>query len=148
MIDLEPSEGPAPLLHDTPLVLIVDDDPRTLSALRRTLASEPYAVVTSEHPKLALRWILRRQVSLVVSDRRMPEMTGDRFLCQVRRMSPRTALALLTAFPEGAGPPFVTVLEKPWDDEQLRQTLRGLLKERARVFGGGEDGDAGGGREP
>lgn len=136
MIALKPSEAPAPGLHDTPLVLIVDDDPPTLAALRRTLASEPYAVVTSEHPKLALRWILRRQVSLVISDRRMPEMAGDRFLCQVRRMSPRTALVLLTAYPLAAGPPFVTMLEKPWDDERLRRTLRGLLKDRARVFGG------------
>ena len=144
MIELNPGPAPTPALRDTPLVLIVDDDAATLAALRRTLASEPYAVVTSEHPKMALRWILRREVTLVVSDRRMPEMAGDRFLCQVRRMSPRTALLLLTAYPEaGSGPPFVTLLAKPWDERQLRQTIRDLLKERLQAFGGRGEDDGG-----
>jgi response regulator RpfG family c-di-GMP phosphodiesterase len=117
-------------------ILIVDDDPRTLAALRRALAKEPYEVTTAEEPRIALRWLQNREVSLVISDRRMPDMVGDRFLCQVRRRSPRTALVLLTAYPEAApGPPFVTLLSKPWDDAQLRATVRQLLQEREEAFG-------------
>jgi DNA-binding NtrC family response regulator len=138
VIEAQSSTSRAPELHGTPLVMIVDDDPPTLAALKRALASEPYAVVTSEHPKLALRWLLRRDASLVISDRRMPEMAGDRFLCQVRRMAPRAALVMLTAYPEAApGPPFVTLLAKPWDDATLRKTIRQLLKEREHTFGSG-----------
>ena len=125
-------------------VLIVDDDPRALAALRRALAKEPYEVTTAEEPRIALRWLLQQEVSLVISDRRMPDMIGDRFLCQVRRRSPRTALILLTAYPEAApGPPFVTLLAKPWDDERLRETIRHLLREREDVFGLGPGGGEG-----
>ena len=117
-------------------ILIVDDDSRTLAALRRALAKEPYEVTTAEEPRIALRWLLNQEVSLVISDRRMPEMVGDRFLCQIRRRSPRTALVLLTAYPEAApSPPFVTMLAKPWDDAALRETIRHVLRERDEAFG-------------
>lgn len=120
-----------PELRETHVVMVVDDDANTLNALRRALAPEPYFVVTSEHPKLALGWIPRRDVAVVISDRRMPEMGGDRFLREVRRTSPRSVLLLLTAYPdETAEPPYVTVLSKPWDDRTLRSTLRRLLRER------------------
>lgn len=129
-------------------ILIVDDDPRTLASLRRALAKEPYEVTTAEQPRLALRWLESQEVSLVISDRRMPDLVGDRFLCQIRRRSPRTALLLLTAYPEAApGPPFVTVMAKPWDDEALRATLRHLLKEREETFGP-DPGEGTGGSTP
>jgi DNA-binding NtrC family response regulator len=131
MIDARPPETPPLELLETHVVMVVDDDANTLNALRRALAPEPYFVVTSEHPKLALQWIPRRNVSVVISDRRMPEMGGDRFLREVRRSSPRSILLLLTAYPEEiTEPPYVTVLTKPWDDRSLRKTLRRLLRER------------------
>ena len=130
MIDTR-SETPAPDLLETHVVMVVDDDANTLSALRRALAPEPYFVVTSEHPKLALQWIPRRNVSVVISDRRMPEMFGDSFLREVRQSSPRSILLLLTAYPEEVvEAPYVTVLAKPWDDKTLRKTVRRLLRER------------------
>jgi DNA-binding NtrC family response regulator len=128
MIDTKES---LPELLETHVVMVVDDDANTLSALRRALAPEPYFVVTSEHPKLALQWIPRRDVSVVISDRRMPEMLGDRFLSEVRKTSPRSILLLLTAYPEEVlESPYVTVLSKPWDDRTLRKTVRRLLRER------------------
>jgi DNA-binding NtrC family response regulator len=143
MIDGRPPETPAPDLLETHVVMVVDDDTNTLSALRRALSPEPYFVVTSEHPKLALQWIPRRNVSVVISDRRMPEMLGDRFLREVRKTSPRSILLLLTAYPEEVlEPPYVTVLAKPWDDRSLRKTLRRLLREREESAGLGPDPEA------
>ena len=131
MIDARSQETPPPELSETHVVMVVDDDTNTLNALRRALAPEPYFVVTSEHPRLALQWIPRRNVSVVISDRRMPEMLGDRFLREVRKTSPRSILLLLTAYPEEIlEAPYVTVLAKPWDDRALRRTLRKLLRER------------------
>ena len=139
MIDTKP-ETTLPDLLETHVVMVVDDDANTLSALRRALAPEPYFVVTSEHPKLALQWIPRRNVSVVISDRRMPEMMGDRFLSEVRRTSPRSICLLLTAYPEEVvEPPYVTVLSKPWDDRTLRKTVRRLLREREENAGLGPD---------
>ena len=143
MIDTTHQEPPLPDLLETHVVMVVDDDANTLSALRRALAPEPYFVVTSEHPKLALQWIPRRDVSIVISDRRMPEMLGDRFLSEVRKTSPRSILLLLTAYPEEVlEPPYVTVLAKPWDDRTLRKTVRRLLREREERSRLGPDPDA------
>jgi DNA-binding NtrC family response regulator len=131
MIDTSRPETPTPDLLETHVVMVVDDDANMLSALRRALAPEPYFVITSEHPKLALQWIPRRNVSVVISDRRMPEMFGDSFLREVRQTSPRSILLLLTAYPEEAlEAPYVTVLAKPCDDRTLRSTVRRLLRER------------------
>ena len=142
MIDTKP-ETTLPDLLETHVVMVVDDDTNTLSALRRALAPEPYFVVTSEHPKLALQWIPRRNVSVVISDRRMPEMMGDRFLSEVRRTSPRSICLLLTAYPEEVvEPPYVTVLSKPWDDRTLRKTVRRLLREREESARLGPDPEA------
>ena len=116
-------------------VLIVDDDPETLAALRRLLKREPYDVVTTDRPALALEWMTRKRVSLVVSDQRMPEMEGSLFLEEVWKKSPATRRLLLTAFPESLqGLPrsrrsLLTVMTKPWNDEELKNTLRSMLQD-------------------
>jgi DNA-binding NtrC family response regulator len=117
-------------------VLIVDDDPEVLSAMRRELGREPYDVVTTDRPGLALDWMERRTVSLVISDQRMPEMDGDRFLERVWKRSPRTRRLLLTGFPEQielipmSRRGLLRVMTKPWDGVELKVTIRRLLQER------------------
>lgn len=116
-------------------VLIVDDQAETLEALRRLLQREPYNVVTTDRPGLALAWLTTKNVSLVVSDQRMPEMDGDVFLEQVRKASPRTRLLLLTGYPDAvlripaARRSQLQVMTKPWIDERLKATVRTLLQE-------------------
>ena len=116
-------------------ILVVDDDPEVLSALRRLLQREPYDVVTASHPELALEWLSRRDVSLTLVDLRMPEMSGDRFLEEVRKRSPRTARAAMTGYPGKPETGGLPVIRKPWDGEKLKRTVRILLSdlERAQV---------------
>lgn len=121
-------------------VLLVDDDPNTLSALQRLLQREPYDVLTTDRPALVLDWMERRDVSLVVADRRMPEMDGDRFLEEVWKRSPTTVGVILTAFPEipraeraGTRGPRC-LIGKPWSDEMLKRTILKLLWERERAL--------------
>jgi DNA-binding NtrC family response regulator len=117
-------------------VMIVDDDPKVLAALRRALEREPYDVVTTGRPALALEWLERRNVSLVISDQRMPEMSGDLFLEGVWKKSPRTGRLLLTAYPEslnsipGSRKSLLRVLLKPWDEVELKSTIRSMLQDR------------------
>jgi response regulator RpfG family c-di-GMP phosphodiesterase len=117
-------------------VLIVDDDQETLSALRRLLDREPYDVITTDRPGLALEWMERKNISLAISDQRMPEMDGDLFLEGVWKKSPRTARLLLTGYPESIGGiprsrrVLVSVMSKPWNDGILKRTIRHLLRER------------------
>lgn len=120
------------------LVVVLDDDPRVLAALRRVFREESLDLLASEGPRQALEWIRARPVSLVITDQRMPEMTGVEFLDAVRKCSPETACLMLTAYPESVlaqdrgseRVPFI--IAKPWDDAFLRQTVRALLEGRER----------------
>jgi len=121
---------------ERPCVVCVDDEPAILAALRRALRQEPYDVLTTESPQDALRMISTRDVSLVITDQRMPGMQGTDLLAEVSRNSPSTARIILTAYPGAA---FATpglrrwlecMISKPWDSGMLRRTIRQLLRER------------------
>jgi DNA-binding NtrC family response regulator len=121
-------------------VIVLDDDRATLAALKRTLRGEPYDLLTADDPDQVLRWIESREVSLVVSDLRMPEMEGTELLEEVRRRSPLTMGVLITAYPESLqmDPDLRRwvrwVILKPWEDGWLRGTLRHLLEKREETF--------------
>jgi DNA-binding NtrC family response regulator len=125
-------------LEERHVVVFVDDEPEVLSALKRSLRREPYQVLTTKHPEDVLRWVRTLEVSAVVSDERMPEMTGTELLARVGEDSPGTARIILTAYP---GPTaqvprlrqsIECMIGKPWDDAMLRRTLREFLSERER----------------
>jgi DNA-binding NtrC family response regulator len=120
------------------MVVLVDDEPAVLAALRRSLARERYLVLTTSRPHEALRWVEALDVSAVVSDERMPGMTGTELLRRVQDRSPATARIILTAFggPIAQRPavrqPAEFMIAKPWDDSMLRLALRDLLSVRDR----------------
>src|SRR5712675_2029481 len=95
-------ERAAPKKSSRPLrrVVCVDDEPLVRQALHRLLRKEPYEVFIAEGPAEALQYMQEYDVGLVVSDQRMPEMSGVEFLRNVRRVSPSTKGILLTAYPE------------------------------------------------
>jgi response regulator RpfG family c-di-GMP phosphodiesterase len=130
---LEPTGGG---LLGRRVVVLVDDDPETLSALRRSLRREPYQVLSTVRPEEALDWVCSRDVSVVVTDQRMPGMTGTELAEKVYVHSPSTARILLTGHaPEIATAPELRhqveyLIAKPWDDAMLRQALRSILCER------------------
>jgi len=136
MLETQPTPARLRPLETWHTVLIVDDEPRTLAALRRELDQEPYDVVTTDRPQLALEWMALKDVSLVISDQRMPEMNGDLLLEGVWKKSPTTARLLLTGHPEtlpaipASRLSLLKVLTKPWDPWQLKAVIRELLGER------------------
>lgn len=136
MIGTERLDSPMETLYHWHTVLIVDDDSQVLSALRRLLDREPYDVITTDRPGLALQWMERKNISLAISDQRMPEMEGDLFLEGVWKKSPRTARLLLTGYPEAVGliprsrRVLLSVMAKPWNDDVLKRTIRRLLREQ------------------
>jgi response regulator RpfG family c-di-GMP phosphodiesterase len=136
MIEAERMESAPETLYHWHTVLIVDDDQETLAALRRLLDREPYDVITTDRPGLALEWMARKHISLAISDQRMPEMDGDLFLEGVWKKSPGTARLLLTGYPESIDTiprsrrVLVRIMAKPWNDGILKRTIRHLLRER------------------
>jgi FixJ family two-component response regulator len=115
-------------------VLLVDDEPEILEALRRTLRAEGYRLLTATGPAEARAHIAAGPVDLVLSDVHMPGSSGVDLMIELKRTRPRVARVLLTgvatfdsavtAINDGAVHRFVT---KPWDDKGLRESLRDAL---------------------
>lgn len=82
-------------------LLIVDDEPAVLGGLEFLFRSQGYEVLTADNPAGALRLLRARPqeqpVGTVISDYRMPGMTGIQFFHEVSKISPDTPRILLTA---------------------------------------------------
>src|SRR3990167_3077677 len=122
-----------PADHDeaAPQLLLLDDEPNILAALRRTLRRDGWRVHATTSPQEALDILAAHPVGVVVSDQRMPQMPGTEFLRQVRQQYPETVRILLSGYSEiGAVTAAINegavwkYLSKPWDDEALRDQVR------------------------
>jgi response regulator RpfG family c-di-GMP phosphodiesterase len=78
-------------------LLIVDDEPIVLASLRETLGREGYRVTAAANAVEALAHLRERAYSVVITDQRMPGLTGLEFLSQVRERQPDATRILITA---------------------------------------------------
>jgi two-component system response regulator HupR/HoxA len=116
---------PAPLA-----VLVVDDEPRSLETLRRTL-EEDFTVYTAQSAEDGEAIMAREFVHIVLSDQRMPGTQGVEFLRRVRSQWPDTVRLILSGYTDAediiAGINQAGIwqyLLKPWHPEQLLLTLK------------------------
>lgn len=77
-------------------VLFVDDEPSITNALKRALHKEPYAIHTASSAIQALEMLSRLPIEVIVSDEKMPGMSGTEFLARVCRDYPDTIRMILT----------------------------------------------------
>jgi DNA-binding NtrC family response regulator len=77
-------------------ILLVDDEPNVLHGLKRMLVDEPYELFTANSADEGFAALRSREISLVVSDERMPGMSGSEFLSVVREEFPDTMRIILT----------------------------------------------------
>ena len=118
---------------ERPTLLLVDDEERILSALRRTLRREGYEILTANSVADALEVLDQRPVDLVLSDFKMPGMTGMELLAEARRRQPRVARLLITGWSQAVSPAELEAAEvailisKPWEDADLKRALREAL---------------------
>src|SRR4051812_48801751 len=76
--------------------LIVDDEPRILSALSRMLRQNGYKVLTSSQPEEVLGILERERVDVLLSDIDMPKVSGTALMTQVRAHYPEVVRILMT----------------------------------------------------
>lgn len=109
-MDPSPSSPDAPATPERVRVVMVDDDPFVLTALRSYLGSEPRIEVLSTFTQApdALAFLGRVRADVVISDIRMPGMDGLDLLTRLRERAPDTAVVMLTSFD---------------DDQALRESL-------------------------
>ncbi len=147
MSDPAPSAPTDPAVATPPTVLLVDDEPSVLSALRRLFRTQGYRIEQATSGADALALMRNTPVDLVVSDMRMPGMDGAAFLAQVRSLYPSAARILLTGYADitatiaainqGAIHRYIA---KPWDDNDLLLVVgdalhrRGLELENSRLL--------------
>ncbi|HEX2450123.1 MAG TPA: FAD-dependent oxidoreductase [Gemmatimonadales bacterium] len=149
-----PAAAPAPT---KPVLLGVDDDPEVVRAIERDLRrryGHDYRVMRAESGRAALELLERLKVrgdpiALLLSDQRMPEMTGVEFLEKARALAPDARRVLLTAYADtDAAIRAINqvrihyYLMKPWDppEEQLYPYLDDLLEDWRAVFRPSSDG--------
>lgn len=112
-------------------LLIVDDEPNILQALRRILRKCGYEILTATSAREGFDLLANHRVQVILSDQRMPEMNGTEFLSRVRELYPDTIRIVLSGYTDletitnavnrGAIYRFLT---KPWDDDLLREHIR------------------------
>jgi signal transduction histidine kinase/response regulator RpfG family c-di-GMP phosphodiesterase len=112
-------------------ILVVDDEPDNLDLLYRTFHRE-FKVLRAENGPDALN-ILEREgdIAVIISDQRMPQMSGTEFLSLTAQRYPDIIRIILTGYTDvedlveaiNSGKVFKYVT-KPWDDEQLKQVVR------------------------
>lgn len=119
-------------------LLCVDDEPNILSALRRLLRPHGYQVTIAGSGAEALAIMEEQAFDLVISDMRMPEMDGARFLEQVKRRWPDTVRLLLTGYADVTSTvdainkgEIYRYISKPWDDNELLLIVRQALERKA-----------------
>lgn len=112
-------------------ILIVDDEPSVLTALKRVFSDEPITVHSAHNVEEALEILKAQTVKVVISDERMPFIAGSEFLSIVRQKYPRTIRIILTgqADIESAirainSGEIYKYFRKPWNDEEIIKAVR------------------------
>ncbi|HYQ38054.1 MAG TPA: response regulator [Pseudomonas sp.] len=111
-------------------ILFVDDEERILRSLAMQFRRQ-YDVLTESDPQRALERLKSEQVHIIVSDQRMPQMSGAEFLAQASEIAPHSLRILLTGYSDldaavealNSGGIF-RYLTKPWDQQEMTFTLR------------------------
>lgn len=116
-------------------LLIVDDEPSVISALKRIFIDEPVKIYSAHSAVEGLEILKTCPVKVVISDEKMPGMTGSEFLSVVRRDFPNIVRIMLTghasleaamkAINEGEIYRFFT---KPWNGLDLRFAVRSAIE--------------------
>jgi DNA-binding NtrC family response regulator len=111
-------------------IVVVDDEPMIVKTLKRLFRKQPFVFYGFDSPRRALERLDGIAPQVVLSDQRMPEMEGVRFLERVREKCPDTVRMIMTGFdiPENAFQAIrrgdvSTILQKPWEDDHLLRTI-------------------------
>ncbi|VAW73031.1 Sensory box/GGDEF family protein [hydrothermal vent metagenome] len=112
-------------------LLLVDGEPNILKALQRLLHDDGYCILTAGNGREGLALLENNDVNVIISDQRMPHMTGVEFLSKVKDLYPQTVRIVLSAYSDfsvfadainhGSIYKFFT---KPWDDKLMRANVQ------------------------
>jgi len=124
-------------------LLLLDDEENMLRSLVRLFRRDGYHVLTASGVREAFDLLASNPVQVIVSDQRMPDMSGTEFLAKVRDLYPDTIRMVLSGYTDlatiteainrGAIYRFLT---KPWDDDELRGHIQAAFRAHERRAAG------------
>lgn len=109
-----------------PVILCVDDETSILKSLQRLFMSKDVKVLQATSGQQALEFLRHEKVNLIISDMRMPHMTGAEFLAQAAQLQPDAYRILMTGYADLASTisainfgKIHRYIQKPWDNTEL-----------------------------
>ncbi len=117
-----------------PSILYVDDELNNLTGFKATFRRD-YNVFIAQSADEAFKMLGEREFEIIISDQRMPDMTGAQFFKAVNEKYPNPVRMLLTGFADieavvraiNEGQVY-RYISKPWDERELRLTIDNALK--------------------
>ncbi len=117
-------------------LLCVDDEESILHSLKRLLRKESYRILTASSGKEGLKFLKENDVQIVISDQRMPEMSGTEFLAVLKTQYPDILRIILTGYTcvdsitESINQGHIyKFLLKPWNDQNLKLEIKQAFKQ-------------------
>src|SRR6266446_5365718 len=117
-------------------ILIVDDEPGVREVLGLLLGAEGHEIVQACNGREACLLFAPREFDLVITDFKMPEMSGDELARTIKCLVPTQPILMVTAMSEtvcSPENPVDAVLEKPFSAAALRKMVSLLLRSDRRV---------------
>ncbi|MCO7223738.1 EAL domain-containing protein [Pleionea sp. CnH1-48] len=121
-----------------PSILLVDDEIGITNSLKRVLRKDGYSLQAAHNGLEALKIMEQKPFDLVISDQRMPLMTGSALLSEVNRRYPTTSRILFSGYCDFAAlseavneASIQRFLLKPWVDGEIRQEVKTVLEQNA-----------------
>ncbi|MBI5180926.1 MAG: response regulator, partial [Nitrospirae bacterium] len=115
-------------------IIVVDDEPVILELVKEILAKDGHHVDTASNGKAALKLIKEKTYDLLISDVKMPDMSGIELLSKIKRTNPELAKRVILATGDSAGENIVKkgvgYLAKPFTVDKLKKAVAEALGER------------------
>ncbi len=128
-------------------VLFLDDEEFILTSVKRLFVGESFDVATAMDPQEAFAIMADKKIKVVISDERMPHISGVDFLRKIKEHYPDTVRILLTGYADVAAAQCAInigevyrFINKPWNNDELKQIIcqaiehYDLVAENKRLF--------------
>jgi signal transduction histidine kinase len=128
-------------------VLFLDDESNVLNSIKRLFKDEVYGVAVAMNSEEAMKILSQERIKVVLSDQRMPDITGVEFLSRVKTEYPDAIRILFTAYADlSAAEQAINIgqvyrfINKPWNPEELKAVVAGainyfdIIMENRRLF--------------
>jgi CheY-like chemotaxis protein len=127
---------------DVYTILVVDDVKSICNSIRRELGLGTrdrkdvyFKVVDEQDPEIALKKVYEINPDLIITDIKMPYLSGDKLVTELKKIFPKMPIVVITGFATKENilavykaDPKIQVFSKPWDEEKFLQSILQLLK--------------------